>query len=566
VPAPERTSAATEPRTGLVDQAVSLRRVSGRAVSALVARPFATLSGLVVVHWLAVLAFALTVRHNGWAYYQGGDQIVLTATGWMLADAELAPTYVGYGWPLVLAPLNAVTGPSYVAAMPAVVVLNVLVLAPLVLWAVHGIACRIAGRAFGLFAAALWVAAPFMVIPLWRGDYHERYVEQFLPQALGLNALADYPSLVLLIVGTYLFVRALDTGAVLDAAAAGIVVGFAIGTKPSNSLFLAAPVAASLVARKWRPALAFGLALLPALLALAVWKQRGLGTLPLFALEETRLAAGALSVPNVDRYLDVDWAVLEDNDAHLREYFWSARLLEWLPLAGLVGIARRAGPLAALLGVWFGVFLLFKGSNELSRISSGSFFRFMMPAYPAYFLLAAGVLLLVPTAGRRLTAAWPAAPLAPIGKRVVALLAAGLAALPLMAVALAQPDRPPPETIFVNNILTPVDPGIRISVRVEGEARVVTWGHPSAGRAAVFYRVFRTAAEGEDVVCVERSGGAAECTLQMLLLGTTRQPHWRDGSPPPGAQYRIGIGTNAQDDPSAGDVFLISRPADARVP
>ena len=563
--APESAPAPAEPKTGLVDQAVRLRGALERAVSELVARPYVTLGVLVVVHWLAVLAYALTVRHNGWAYYQGGDQIWLTATGWLLADGELAPTYVGYGWPLLLAPLTAVTGPSYVAAMPAVVVFNVLVLAPLVLWAVHGIAARIAGRAFGLFAATLWVAAPFMVIPLWRADYHERYVEQFLPQALGLTALADYQSLVLLVVGTYLFVRALDTETALDAAAAGLVVGFAIGTKPSNALFLAAPVAASLVARTWRPAFVFGLALLPALLTLAVWKQRGLGTLPLFALEETRLAAAAVSLPYVDRYLDVDWAVLEDNAAHLREYFWSARLLEWLPIAGLLGVARRTGPLAALLGVWFGVFLLFKGSDELSRISSGSFFRFMMPAYPAYFLLAAGVLLLVPTVGRRLAGAWPARPPAPIGKRAVALLAAGLAALPLAAVGLAQPDRRPPETLFVDNILTPVDPDIRVDVRVDGESRVVTWRHPSAGRAAVFYRVFRTAADGEDVVCTERSGGAADCTLQMLLLGTTREPRWRDGSPPAGAEYRIGIGTNAQDDQDAGDVFLISPPIDARV-
>jgi hypothetical protein len=565
VPAPERVGTAPKPNTALADQATRLRLWLHRAVAELVARPYLTLGVLVAVHWVAVLAFALTVRHNGWAYYQGGDQIWLTATAWQLADAELAATHVGYGWPLVLAPLTAVTGPSYVAAMPAVVALNVLVLAPLVLWAVHGLASRIAGRAFGLFAAVLWVAAPFMVIPLWRADYHERYVEQFLPQALGLTALADYPSLVLLVVGTYLFVRALETRAAFDAAAAGIVVGFAVGTKPSNALFIAAPLAASLVARLWRPAVVYGLALLPAILALAVWKQRGLGELPLFAFEETRLAATALSLPNVDRYVDIDWSVLKDNGAHLREYFWSARLLEWLPIAGLVGVARRSAPLAALLGVWFGAFLLVKGSDELSRVSSGSFFRFMMPAYPAYFLLAAGVLLLVPTVARRLATAWPAAPLAPAKRRGVAILAVGLAALPLVVVGLARPDRLPPETIFVENVLTPVDPEIRVSVRVEGEARVVDWRHPSAGRADVFYRVFRTAAEGEDLVCVEGRGGAADCTLQMLLLGTTREPRWRDGSPPPGAEYRIGIGTNAQDDPTAGDVFLISRPVDARV-
>ena len=54
---------------------------------------------------------------------------------------------------------------------------------------------------------------PFAVIPLWRDDYHERYIEQFLPGALGLTGLADYQSMVLLLVGALLFLRALQTGA-----------------------------------------------------------------------------------------------------------------------------------------------------------------------------------------------------------------------------------------------------------------------------------------------------------------------------------------------------------------
>jgi len=564
VPAPDAVEAAAAPDRYLAARSGQTRDALARTVSALVAHERATLASLVAIHWLAVLAFALTVRHNGWAYYQGGDQIWLTTTGWLLGEGELAPTYIGYGWPLALAPITMVTGPGYVAAMPAVIALNVLVLAPLALWAVHGLAARIAGRAFGLLAAAVWVAAPFAVIPLWRDDYHERYVEQFLPQALGLTALADYLSLVLLLVAAYVFVRALDSGSAHEAVAAGLVAGFAVGTKPSNALYLAAPLAAVLLTRRWRAGLVFALALAPAILTLALWKQRGLGTLPLFALEETRLAAASLAVPNVDRYLDVDWAVLKDNGAHLREYFWSARLLEWLPLAGAVAVVRRSAPLAALLGTWFGVFLLLKGSNEFSLVSSGSFFRFMMPAYPAYFLLALSVVLLVPTAGRRLTAAWPTRPSLPVRPRTMAVLAAVLGLLPLLVVAVVRPIGHPPPAIFVDNILTPVDAAIDVAVRAEGEARVVTWSHSSPGRANVFYRVYRTAADGRDVACADH-GGAADCTMQMLLLGTTREPRWRDGSPPPGAEYRIGIGTNSRDDATAGDVFLISRAVDARV-
>ena len=249
---------------------------------------------LAVVQWLTTLAFALTVRHNGWLLYQGGDQAWLMTTGWLLGGGELAPTYISYGWPLVLAPIMRLAGPSFITAMPPVIALNVLVLGPLALWAIYGLGARIAGRAFGLLAAAVWVVLPFAVIPLWRGDYHDRYVEQFLPGALGLTGLVDFQSMVLLLVGALLFMRALETRATLDSIAAGLVVGFAIGVKPSNGLFVAAPIVAALLARNLRPLLPFGLALLPALLTLALWKQRGLGTLPAFALEESRLAAGAI--------------------------------------------------------------------------------------------------------------------------------------------------------------------------------------------------------------------------------------------------------------------------------
>ena len=56
--------------------------------------------------------------HNGWIFYQGGDQIWLMTTGWLLGQGELGPPDVGYGWPLLLAPLTWLTGPSFVDAMP----------------------------------------------------------------------------------------------------------------------------------------------------------------------------------------------------------------------------------------------------------------------------------------------------------------------------------------------------------------------------------------------------------------------------------------------------------------
>ena len=48
----------------------------------------------------------------------------------------------------------------------------------------------------------------------------------------------------------------------------------------------------------------------------------------------------------------------------------------------------------------------------------------------------------------------------------------------------------------------------------------------------------------------------------MVLLGTTREPRWRDGSPPPGSRYRIGVAANSRNDPTAGDVATISEPVE----
>lgn len=534
-----------------------------RGLSWLTSRPLVALAALAAAHCVALILFALTVRRNGWLFYQGGDQIWLVTTGWLMGVGEIAPAFTGYGWPLVLAPITAVTGPGFVDVMPPVIVLDALILAPLALWAIYGLAARIAGAAYGLFAAAVWVVLPFAAIPLWRDDYHERYVEQFLPGALGLTALADYQSMILLAVGALLFLRALESASPLEAIAAGLVIGFAIAVKPSNGLFVAAPALAALAARNLRVLVPFGLALLPALVTLAVWKQRGLGSLPVFAFEQAHVATtAALGLPDLDRYADLDWSNLHDNMNNLREYFWSARLLQFLPLAGAVAVARRSLPLAVLLATWFGTFLVLKGTPELSTVSSGSFFRFVMPGFPAYFLLAASVVLLVPTLGARLAARWPEARRRPVGRNTAVALGLALAAVPLVVVAALGPASSPAKAAIVNDILTPVDDRIHVTVRADGNSRIVSWTHPDAGSTDVFYRVYRTESGGGDLVCEPR-GAATTCQLEMLLLGTTREPRWRDGSPPLGSSYRIGVAANSRNDSAAGDVATLSPPVPA---
>lgn len=540
-------------------------RAIGRATDRLVAHPYRVVSALAAVQVAAVTVFALSIPHNGWIWFQGGDQIWYSTSGWLLGGLDLPTAGVGFGWPLILAPITWVTGSTYVEAMPLVVGLNVLVLGPAALVCVYALATRIAGRLFGYWAALLWVVAPYACIPLFTDRYHERYAEQFLPQALGLSGLADYPSMVALLAGAVFTARAVERKGWHDPALAGLLLGFAIGLKPPNALFTAGAVLAIVIARRWREGVVLAVAVTPALVALALWKHRGLGTLPLFSLQETRVALGGDGlVAGIDagKYLDLDWGHWQQQMAQLREHFWSQRIAQWVPFAGALAVAARRRPLAGLLAGWLAAFLVVKGAQSQASIESGSFFRLLMPAWPAYLLLFAAIPLLVPTLARRLGPRVAPPRLRPTGGIPVAVGVAALGAVPFLVIAFAGPldgpDRAVVQDDVGNVLLTPVDTGIATRVEVRGESRVLTWTVPDYG-PKVFYRVIRTNEAGSDTECGPK-GDTVECSLVGAVLATTREPRYVDGSPPAGVVYRIGVAANYADDPEGGDVFVLGPP------
>ena len=387
-------------------RAAAAARFGGSTIDHLLARPRAVLGALIAGQIVATVALGLSIAHNGWVWFQGGDQIWITTTGWLLGERDLPPTELGYLWPAVEAPVTWATGPTYVQALPALVIAQVLVLGPIALLCVYGIAARIGGRALGYWASLLWVIAPYAAIPLFVDRYHERWTEQFLPQALGLTAMSDFPSMVLVLAAALFVTRSLAPGRVPDAVLAGILIGAAAALKPPNLLVAGGAVLAYVVARRWREGMACAIAIAPALLVLLFWKVRGLGEVPAFALEHTRLAAGSgpLAVDiRFDRYLDLNFDHFRTQLGALREFFWSERVAQWAPFAGLIAVLRvRRGAAAALLGGWLAAFLVVKGFSERATIESGSFWRLLMPAWPAYLLLFAAIPLLVPTLARRL--------------------------------------------------------------------------------------------------------------------------------------------------------------------
>ncbi|HEY4621285.1 MAG TPA: hypothetical protein VIG93_06245 [Gaiellaceae bacterium] len=547
-------------------------REAGRTIDRLLERPRAVLGGLIVAQIGATLVLALTVTHNGWVYFQGGDQIVNTTTAWLIGGLEIPPTEVGYVWPLVLAPITWVTGATFVQALPAIVLLNVLILGPIALFCVYSIADHIGGRLVGYWAAALWVVAPYAAIPLFVDRYHEKWVDQFLPQALGLTAMPDFPSLVLVLAAALFVVRSLSPDRVHDALLAGLLAGAAGGLKPPNYLFVFGAVLAYPLARRWREAVAFGIALAPSILLLAFWKERGLGYIPALALEQVQLAAGSAPLAldlNLGRYVDLDlehWRVQMDE---LREFFWSPRLAQFVPFAGFLAVLRmRRYAIAGLLAGWLAAFLVVKGFSPRASIEANTFWRLLMPAWPAYLLLFASIPLLVPTLARRLGDRVQAPRRGPVDRRWLVVAAVATLAVPVAVTAAAARIEPPTPAIVQpteseTTILTPVDEGIELQIEREGASQRLSWT-PGSWRAGVFYRVYRKDGPGEDTQCALSEGVAWSCFLLSTPIATTRETTFVDPSPPPdGATYRIGVGTNWADDPELGDVFDFTPPVPA---
>jgi hypothetical protein len=544
----------------------------GRTVDRLLERPRAVVGTLIGAQVVATLALALSVDHNGWVYFQGGDQIWLATQGWLLGQLELAPTELGYLWSFLLAPIMWVTGPTWVQALPPLVAFQVLVLGPVALLCVYGIASKIGGRLLGYWASLLWVVTPFAAIPLFVDRYQERWAEHFLPQALGLTAMADFPSMVLVLAAAFFVVRSLSPGHPTDAVFAGVLLGAAGALKPPNLLVACGIALAYVVARRWKEVLFCAGAAVPALFVLLMWKYRGLGEVPLIALEEARVAAGSgpLAVDlNLDRYLDVDfdhWRLQMDQ---LREFFFSARLAQWAPFAGLIAVLRvRRGAIAALLGGWLAAFLVIKGFSPRASIETNTFWRLLMPAWPAYLLLFASIPLLIPTLARRLGGRVEPPASGTIAVRWIVVAAALSVAVPAAAIAASTPTELPTPAVFqgvpgdpATDIFAPVDESVELRVERQGSTARLTWRDGTSWRANVFYRVYRHDGPRSDTTCYISGGVAWYCYVTGTPIAITRDATFVDDSAAPAdATYRIGIGTNWVDDPEFGDVFVFSPP------
>ena len=529
-------------------------------------RPAYVLGGLILTQWLGVLALALSVRHNGWLYYAGGDQLWHYSGAYLLAHGHLPPSYVGYGWSVLLAPLAAVAGPNLVSALPGIVLLNTLILLPVALFCVYDICVRVVGRLFGYFAAGLWIALPYLGILFVEPGYHQKYTELTLPQLVGLTSVPDFPAMVALLVAAALCVRALDARTWHQAAAAGLATGASIAMKPSNTIWLVTPFVLFLVERR-RALLPYAAGLAPAVLTLALWKYRGLGELAATPAEPVRVAAGVTDLFNRINGTELNtWGHLREVLDSLREHFWVARVIEWLPVAGSIAFLLRARRGFLLVGTWFIAYLLTKGTYLPASVEDASFWRIMMPAFPAFLILAASVVLLVP--GVRARPPEPAP--APRSRRFA--IALGTAAVAFMIVPLAVIAATPRlhdaghQAVRFGDNLIPVAP-VGLQAAAKGNAVTLSWRSQRPTGSSVFYRLLRMRSSADDVACAGKSAPASDdCELFMDSVTATVAPDVVDHPGRGTWTYRVGVAANWLNDPSLGDVYVVSPPVRVTVP
>ncbi len=515
-------------------------------------QPWIVLWPLAALQWLLLLILTGRIVHDGWLFQQDGSGTAIYSTAWSFAHGDLPPALVGYGWPLVTAPIAAMAGIDFLDGLPGLVLLQTVVLLPLALLCIYGIASRIAGRGFGYFTAAVWVVLPYLVHPLFGSGYHGVYVQQILPDALGLTGLGEFPSTVCVLVAAYFALVSIDSGERSDAVFAGLFAGLALAFDPGNVLFLAAPAVGYGLARRPRSAVVFGIALLPALATVALWQYRGLG--------------------HVDVHAAIDPHRLERLRLDFRSAFYSDRLVELSFLAGVIALGRRSWTKSAFVAAWFLAYLLVRGSETGASFASGRWFGALMPAFPAFVIAICAIPLLVPRLGERLARARVAALPPSFRHGDARLIAAGiaLAALPLVIVGVlpeqgsARIVSYPPELATV-----PVDRSLQPSATVDPTGIMLTWPVKKAP-TPTFYTVFRSLADGSGGVRCDK-GGVGRCALTLLPVGTSVVPSYLDPKsalPSLNARwtYRVGVTANANADPAKGGVVLLSPPVDASFP
>ena len=240
------------------------------------------LAAACAVQLAIVAAIALTSTHNHFVWYSGGDSTEYWTTSWSLGHGLIPQALVGYGVPVAYAWLPPLSGTTLLSGLPVIVVLQGIGLVVLATLLVFGIGDLLFGRRYAWVALALWILGPLLMLWGFSANYAPQFRDLFLaPHWYGLTNMADMPSLVAILATTWAGLRAYESKRIEDGVLAGLFLGLAIGIKPSNGFFVPALAVLLLASRSWRVIVATGVACVPALVTLALWKDKGRGFLPI---------------------------------------------------------------------------------------------------------------------------------------------------------------------------------------------------------------------------------------------------------------------------------------------
>ncbi|HEY1512843.1 MAG TPA: glycosyltransferase family 39 protein [Gaiellaceae bacterium] len=515
------------------------------------ARPVPLLAALCAVQLAITAWFAFATPHNGFVWYSGGDASEYWTAQWAVGHLRLTQTFIGWGLPVLYAWVPLVTGTTLLSGLPVIVVFQAVVLVPLTVVLIWLVADRLFGRLYAWGATALWVAAPVLLVwGMRRHDYRAEFEQNFLaPHVYGLTNMADFPSVVLTLACAWATLRALDSDRTEDWVFAGLLAGVTLGVKPANSFFLVGVIVVLALSRRARGALVFAGALVPALVVLAIWKQRGLGHLPLLAAGQVHEAAGPLVAASPTRYVPWDFHHLGSELRDLMEEFWSVRLLEWIALAGTVAAIRRAPARGAFVVVWFAMFCVVKGSSNQASVTTTSYFRLTEPGFPAFVLLAAALAYLVPLGRTRTEGLTPR----PIPRWVVALTAVVGAVVPLVLVVAIRPQ--PSSASTARDLAHATEAPISDALAAAASGGTLSWRPVDGHGARVQYIVYRV--DPSTGGCAPLTSGAPECLFSGTAVGMTRATSLDVQA---GASYRVAAAANYLDEENGSDLMLLGPP------
>jgi hypothetical protein len=521
------------------------------------ARPAPLLAALIAAQLGVVAWLALGTPHNGWVWYSGGDATEYWTSQWAVAHGLIPQAVVGWGLPIFLGWVPLVAGPSLLNGLPVVILVNVFILSPLALILVWALADRLYGRLYAWATATLWVVGPLLAVWAFAPRFRPSF-EQYLlaPHWAGLTNMADFPSVVAVLATAWATVRAVQNGRFGSALGAGVVGGILIGIKPANGYFLPAVIVLLVAWRRPRVALGWAIGILPAVLTLAIWKARGLGTIPILSSYAPRYEAGG-SMPNLstNRYLSLDWHHLSVEWAELGEVFWDLRLLQFLVIAGAIGALRRNVRTGLFLGVWFMAYAFLKGMSAQADVSTTSYFRLTLPGLAALAFLGPAIAFLWPGTRTFRTAIQPES--WSIRLRSPAAVAAAFVALVPIAVVLLEQ---PASTIRFGRLIpahtdAPISRALTPQVTKAGGAVRLSWRPTSRpGSTRVTYAIFRTT--GNDG-CSLPPTGSRQCIITAPVLTSTAETTITDRPGRGHFWYRVAAVADYQAIPTSTDIMLL---------